>query len=227
MTIEAILLGQALAAAQQVPAERGEGVVQWRFGADLRCRQAQRVAVGVVQAIAAFGLADVAWHQGQFLGQFGGQFQKSGGLAFAQFQFQFADFFFLLADHHMAQVQRRFDDHLGLATAPGDFRALADEIGGEDGFQGFLVQFSQLFGPAFTVEFFQIEFGLGQVPVVLVTYGQAGDALAAGLEGLDHFFAILAQAQGDFGPGQVSLRGVEVLIHQLTAFPATFVAFFQ
>ena len=95
------------------------------------------------------------------------------------------------------------------------------------GFQGFLVQFSQLFGPAFAVEFLQIELGFGQVPVVLVTHGQAGDALAAGLEGLNHFFAILAQAQGDFGPGQVALGRVEVLIHQLTAFPATFVAFFQ
>ncbi|MND97790.1 hypothetical protein D3C80_901200 [compost metagenome] len=227
VTVEAILLGQTLAAAQQMPAQRGERVVQRRFSGDLRCRQAQRIAVGVVQAITALGLADIAWHQGQFLGQLGGQFQQGCRFAFAQFQFQLADFFFLLADHDVTQVQRGFDDHFGLAATPGDFRAFTDEIGGEDRLQGLLVQLGQFLGPAFAVEFLQVELGFGQVPVVLVTHRQAGDALAAGLEGLDHFFAILAQAQGDFGLGQVALGRVEVLIHQLTAFPATFVAFFQ
>ena len=210
-----------------MPAQRGERVVQRRFGGDLRRWQAQRIAVGVVQTITALGLADVTRHQGQGRGQFGGQFQQGSRLAFAQFQFQFADFFFLLADHHVAQVQRGFDDHFGLATAPGDFGAFADEIGGEDRLEGFLVQLGQLLRPAFAVEFLHVELGFGQVPVVFVTLGQTGDALATGLEGLNHFFAILAQAQGNLGAGQVALRRVEVLVHQLTAFPATFVAFFQ
>jgi hypothetical protein len=72
-----------------------------------------------------------------------------------------------------------------------------------------------------------IELGFRQFPVVLVTLGQTGDALATGLEGLYHFVTVLAQAQGDLGLGEVALGGVEVLVHQLTAFPATFVAFLQ
>ena len=227
VAIEAVLLSQALAAAQQVPQDRGEGVVQWHFGVDLWRRQAQGVAAGVIQAIAAFGLADVARHQGQGCGQLGGQFQQGRRFAFAQFQFQLADFFFLLADHHVAQVQGGFDHHLGLATAPGDFGAFTHEVGGEDRLEGLFVQLGQLLGPALAIEFLHVELGFGQVPVVFVAFRQAGDALAAGLEGLDDVVTVLAQAQGNLGLGQVTLGGVEVLVHQLTAFPATFVAFFQ
>lgn len=182
MAVEPVLLGQALAAAEQMPAQRGEGIVQRRFGSQLRGWQAQGVAARVMQAIATLGLADVAGHQGQGHGQLGGQFQQGGGFAFAQFQLQFADFFLLLADHHVAQVQGGFDDHFAFATAPSDFSAFANEIGGEDGLEGFLVQFGQGLGPAFAVELLQVELGLGQVPVVFVALGQAGDALAAGLE---------------------------------------------
>ncbi|MNP37520.1 hypothetical protein D3C76_1309750 [compost metagenome] len=127
----------------------------------------------------------------------------------------------------MAQVQGGFDDHLAFASAPGDFSAFANEIGGEDGLEGFLVQFGQGFGPAFAVELFQVELGLGQVPVVFVALGQAGDALAAGLEGLDHHIAVAAQAQGDLGGGQVALRGVEVLVEQFAALPPGLVALVQ
>ena len=194
---------------------------------DLRRRQAQGIAAGVVQAVAALGLADIARHQGQGGGQFGGQFQQCSRFAFTQFQFQLADFFFLLADHHVAQVQGGFDDHLGLATAPGDFGAFTHEVGGEDRLEGLFVQLGQLLGPAFAVEFLHVELGFGQFPVVLVAFRQAGDALATGLEGLDDVVTVLAQAQGNFGLGQVALGGVEILVHQLTAFPATFVAFFQ
>ena len=227
MAVETVLFSQTLTAAKQMPAERGEGVVELGFRSQLRRWQAQRVAVGIVQTVAAFGLADVARHQCQGFGQFGSQFQQRGRFAFAQFQFQLADFFFLLADHHVTEVQCGFDHHFGLAATPGDFRALADEIGGEDRLQGFLVQLGQRLGPAFAVEFLHVELGFGQLPVVLVTLGQTGNALAASLEGLNHFVTVLAQAQGDFGLGQVALGGVEVLVHQLTAFPAIFVAFFQ
>ncbi|MNQ75494.1 hypothetical protein D3C85_902940 [compost metagenome] len=127
----------------------------------------------------------------------------------------------------MTEIQRGFDDHFGLATAPGDFGALADEVGGEDRLQGFLVQLGQRLGPAFAVEFFHVELGFRQLPVVFIAFGQTSNALATGLEGLNDFVTVLAQAQGDFGLGQIALRGVEVLVHQLTAFPATFVAFFQ
>ncbi|MNQ95014.1 hypothetical protein D3C85_1105540 [compost metagenome] len=227
VAIEAILLGQALAAAQQVPAQGGEGVVQWHLETQFRRRQAQRVAVGIKQAITAFGLADVTRHQRQGRGQLGGQFQQRRRLAFAQFQFQLADLFLLLARHHVAQVQSGFDDDFGLATAPCNFSVFAHEIGGEDRLEGLFVQFGQFFRPAFAVKFLHVELGFGQVPVVLVPLGQAGDTLAAGLEGLNHVFAVTAQAQGNLGQGQVTLWRVEVLVHQLTAFPATFVAFFQ
>ena len=81
--------------------------------------------------------------------------------------------------------------------------------------------------PTFAVELLQVELGLGQGPVVLVALRQPGHAGAAGLEGLDDFFAIAAQAQGDFGRGQFTRRRVEVLVEQLSALPATFVAFLQ
>jgi len=210
-----------------VPHDRGEGVVQRHFGVQLRCRQAQGVAAGVIQAVAALSLADVTGHQCQGRRQLGGQLQQGSGFAFAQFQFQLADFFFLLAGDHMAQVQGGFDHHLGLAAAPGDFGAFAHEVGGEDRLEGLFVQLGEFLGPALAVEFLHVELGFGQFPVVFVTFRQAGDALAAGLEGLDNVVTVLAQAQGDFGAGQVAFRGVEVLVHQLTAFPATFVAFFQ
>ncbi|MNM61466.1 hypothetical protein D3C81_727670 [compost metagenome] len=62
---------------------------------------------------------------------------------------------------------------------------------------------------------------------MLVALGQARDALAAGLEGLDDHFAVAAQAQCDLGGGQVTLRGVEVLVQQFALLPARLVALLQ
>ncbi len=84
MAVETVLLGQPLAAAEQVPGQGGEGVVQALLGRQLGRGQAEAVAAGVEQAVAALGLADVAGHQRQVGGQLGGQLQQGGGLAFAQ-----------------------------------------------------------------------------------------------------------------------------------------------
>lgn len=62
---------------------------------------------------------------------------------------------------------------------------------------------------------------------MFIALRQAGDALAAGLEGLDDLFAVAAQAQRDLGGGQVTLRGVEVLIQQLALLPARLVTLLQ
>ncbi|MNZ69888.1 hypothetical protein D3C78_882040 [compost metagenome] len=227
MAIETVLFGQALAAAEQLPGQRSEGVVEGHLGVQFGARQAQGVAAGVEQAVAALGLADVAGHQRQFCRQLGGQFQQGFGGAFAQLQLQLADFFLLLAGDHGAEVQCGFDHHLGLAAAPGDFGVFTSEIGGEQRLDGLFVDISQLLWPALGVEFFQVELGLGQLPLELVALGQAGDALAAGLEGLDHHIAVAAQAQGDLGGGQVALRGVEVLVEQFAALPPGLVALVQ
>ena len=95
--IEAVLLGQSLAIAEQLPAKRDDGIVQRHARCHFRCGQLQAVAIGVIQTVAAFGLADVAGHQRQVGGQFGGQFQQRFGLAPAQFQLQLADLLGLLA----------------------------------------------------------------------------------------------------------------------------------
>ena len=102
--IEAVLLGQSLAIAEQLPAKRDDGIVQRHARCQFRCGQLQAVAIGVIQAVAAFGLADVAGHQRQVGGQFGGQFQQRFGLALAQFQLQLADLLGLLAGLDLAQV---------------------------------------------------------------------------------------------------------------------------
>ncbi|MNE52180.1 hypothetical protein D3C81_727680 [compost metagenome] len=75
MAIEAVLFGQTLAGAEQLPGQRGEGVVQRHFSAQFGSWQAQRVAARVEQAITALGLADVAGEQWQTRGQLGGQLQ--------------------------------------------------------------------------------------------------------------------------------------------------------
>ena len=227
MAIEAVLLGQALAAAQQVPGQRAEGVVQGHLTVQLGHRQVQAIAAGIEQAVAAFGLADVAGHQGQVGGQLAGQLQQGDGLALAQLQFQLADFFLPFPGDHLAQVQRGFDHRPGLAAAPGDLRLLPGEVGAEEGRQLFLVQLGQAGRPAAVIELFQIQFGLAQVPVPLVALGQAGNTLAAGLQGLDDLLAVAAQAQGNLGLGQITGGGVVVLIEQLALLPATLVALLE
>ncbi len=227
VAVEAVLLGQALAVAQQVPGQRGEGVVQRHACLKGRCGQAQRIAVSVVQAITAFGLADVAGHQRQVGGQFAGQLQQRFGLALAQFQFQLADFLGVLADQHLAQVQRRFDHDPGLAAAPGDLGLFANEVGGEDRFEGFLVQFGECRRPAVVGELLRVQLGLVQIPVPLVALGQAGYALASALQRLDELIAVAAQAQRDFRLSQFTPGRVVVLIEQFVALPAALVAFLQ
>src|SRR5690606_2890855 len=65
VAIEAVLLGQALAAAQQVPGDGGKGIVERLLGAQWRRRQSKVVAGRVEQSVAALRLADVAGHQRQ------------------------------------------------------------------------------------------------------------------------------------------------------------------
>ena len=81
--------------------------------------------------------------------------------------------------------------------------------------------------PATVVELVEVQFGAFQVPVPLVAFGQAGDALPTGFQGLDKDLAIAADAQCDFRLSQIALGGVEILIEQLTLFPAALVALFQ
>ncbi|MNO81166.1 hypothetical protein D3C76_723970 [compost metagenome] len=185
------------------------------------------VAGRVEQPVAALGLADVAGHQRQVGGQLGSQFQQGFRFALAQFQLQLADFFLLLAGHHRAEIESGFHDHLGLAATPGDLGLLADEIGGEDRFQQLLVQVGQRGGPALIVELLQVELRLVLGPVPLVAFGQAGDAVSGGLQGLDVLLAVAAHAQRDPGPGQIAVGGVVVLVEQLAAFPAGLVALLQ
>ncbi|MNT49026.1 hypothetical protein D3C72_1858510 [compost metagenome] len=73
----------------------------------------------------------------------------------------------------------------------------------------------------------RVQLGLVQIPVPLVALGEAGHALTTGLEGLDDLVAIAAQAQGHAGLGEVAGGGVEVLVEELAALPAGFVALFQ
>ncbi len=225
--IEAVLLGQSLAIAEQLPAKRDDGIVQRHARCQFRCGQLQAVAIGVIQAVAAFGLADVAGHQRQVGGQFGGQFQQRFGLALAQFQLQLADLLGLLAGLDLAQVQRGFDDDPGLSAAPGDLGLLADEIGGEDRFQGLLVQVGEAGRPAVIAKLLDVQLGLVQVPVPLVAFGQAGDALAAAFQGLDELLAVAPQAQRHAGMSQFALGGVVILVEQLMARPAALVALLQ
>ncbi|KPB87179.1 Uncharacterized protein AC504_2922 [Pseudomonas syringae pv. maculicola] len=227
VTVETVLLGQTLAAAQQVPGQRGVGFVERSFCIQCGCWQAQRVAAGIKQAITALCLADIARHQRQRCSQLGGQFQQRGRFAFAQLKLQLADFFLLLACNHLAQVQRGFDHHFGLATTPGNFGLFTDEIGGEQRLDGFLVQPGQLLGPAIAFELFQVELGFAQVPVVFIALGQAGNTLPARLHGLDDLIAIATDAQGDFGLCQLALWGIEILIRQFKALPATLVALLE
>ncbi|MNZ84843.1 hypothetical protein D3C78_1036140 [compost metagenome] len=227
MAVEAVLLGQALAVAQQLPGQRGEGVVQRHGGIERRLRQADAVAGRIEQPVAALGLADVAGHQRQLGGQLDGQLQQRGGIALAQLQLQLADFLVLLAGDHLAEIQRRLDHHLGLAAAPGDLGLVADEVGGEDRLEGLLVQLGQFGRPALVGQLLQVQLVLVQRPVPLVALGQSGDALPAALQRLDELLAVAAQAQGDFGLGQLAAGGVEVLVEQLAVLPAALVALLQ
>ncbi len=227
MAVVAVLLGQALAAAQQLPGQCGVGVVHGHFGFQFGVRQAQLVAVRLQQAVATLGLADVAWHQRQAGGKLGSQLQQSLWLAFTQFQLQLADLFLALAGDHETLVQRCLDHHLAFAATPGDFGVFTAEVGGEQWLDGLFVQVGQLRGPAAVVELLQVELDLVQLPFVLVALGQAGHAGAAALEGLDDGLAIAAQAQSDTGGGELALGGVEVLVEQFAGLPAGLVALFQ
>lgn len=197
MAVEAILFGQSLAAAEQVPGDGGEGTVQRGFRQQFLGRGIDLVAVRVEQAVAALGLADVAGHQRQVGGQFRGQLQQRGGIALAQFQLQFADFLLVVAGDHLAQVERRLHDYPGLAAAPGDLGALADEVGAEDRLELLLVEILEGRRPALVVEFLQVELVLFQVPVPLVAFGQPGHALPAAFQRLDVLLAVAAHAQRD------------------------------
>ena len=193
VAIEAVLLGQPLAAAQQVPGQGRHAVIQAGLWRQVRHGQTQAVTGRVEQPITPFGLADIARHQCQVSRQFGCQLQQRIRLTLTQFKFQLADFLFAFTGNHLAQIQRRLDHHLGLATAPGDFRLLTDKIGGEDRHQLLLVQLGQGRRPTTVVELLQVQLGLAQVPVPLVALGQTGDTLPTGFQGLNNLLAITAQ----------------------------------
>ena len=221
---EAVLLGQPLAAAQQVPGQRREHLVQRLFGVQRRRRQAQAVAAGVEQPVAALGLADVAGHQRQVGRQADGQLQQHLGTALAQLQLQLADLFLATVGQHLAQVQGGLDQHLVLTLAPADVGLLAHEIGGEQRLQAGLVQLGQAGRPAIVAEQRRVQLGALQVPVPLVAFGQPGHALTAALQGLDELLAVAAQAQRDPCVSQIPTGGVVILVVQLDAPPATAIA---
>ena len=225
MAAVTVLLGQALATAEQLPGQRREGVVHRGFGFKFGVRQTQLIAFGLEQAVAALGFADVAGHQRQTGGQFGGQFQQRFRGTFAQLKLQLADFFLALASDDEALVKGGFDHHLGFATTPGDLGEFAGEVGGEQRLDGLLSSPASCSGQQVWSSFLRSSLTL--VPFVFVALGQPGHALAAALEGLDDDLAVPTQAQGNAGSREVAVWGVEVLVEQFAGLPAGLVALLQ
>src|SRR5471032_3536007 len=62
----------------------------------------------------------------------------------------------------LAQIHCGLDHNLGLAATPGDFRLLANKVGGEQRLDGFFVQLGQFGWPEVAFEFFQVQLGFCQ-----------------------------------------------------------------